>query len=127
MSDKLKVGDRVQATVTGEWCDGLIGTVTDIDGTYLVRFDGENETRGHGSGTDLLTGMLIGEAISGGHHHDTAVSHDSAPRYSEPAPSSYDSGSSSGFSYSDSSSSSSYDSGGASYDSGSSGGFDASW
>lgn len=70
-----------------------------------------------GGSTDLLTGVLIGEALSGGHsHHDTTVTYvDSSPSYSPSSDSS-----SSGFSYSDSSSSYS--------DSGSSsGGFDASW
>jgi uncharacterized membrane protein YgcG len=81
---------------------------------------------GGSSGTDMMTGVLLGSVLSGGgHHHDTTVIHDT---YSSPAPAapSYISSSSSssdsgGFTWSSSDSSSSYS------DSGSGGGFDASF
>lgn len=79
------------------------------------------------SSSDMLTGMMIGDAMSrpAGIEREVVVerSYHSSPA-PEPAPSSYDSGSS-GSSWSDSSSSSSsYDSGGSSGDFGGGGGFD---
>jgi uncharacterized membrane protein YgcG len=74
----------------------------------------------HSSGSnDLLTGVMVGSLLSGGHsHHDTTtIIHDSSPTYVDSSPS-YDSG----FSYSDSGSSSSFSDSGSS-----SGGLDASW
>lgn len=67
-------------------------------------------------GLAMVEGMLIGEALSSGHHDHTTIINE-GPTYVDSSPS-YTSSSDSGFSYSDS---------GSSYDSGSSGGFDASW
>lgn len=81
----------------------------------------------HDSSNGLLTGLILGEALSGGFsHRDTVVVEQ--PAYSAPV---YDQGSSiydSGSSGSSYDSGISYDSGSSSYDSGSSGGgIDISW